>query len=393
MDFSLSADLLELQQRTRHFIRGTVMALERDSRQTAHGITEDFRQELVALARAERLLTPHASREMGGLGLSHVAKAIIFEEAGYSPIGPVALNVHAPDEGNIHLLETVATSVQKEKWLRPLVEGRVRSFFAMTEPPPGAGSDPSMLQSIAIRDNDSFLISGRKWFVTGAQGASFGIVLSRMEDGSASMFLTDMHSNGITVERMLDTMDSCFIGGHAVLRLEGLRVRDTDVLGGIGKGFEYAQARLSPARLSHCMRWLGAAQRAHDVATNYARKRHAFGKTLLEHEGVGFMLADNEIDLYTSRLAIWHTAWMLDCARGDTRIGRWESSMTKVQVSEALWRVVDRCVQVLGGQGITDETIVARIFRDMRAFRIYDGPSEVHRWSLAKKLGKQRVAP
>ncbi|HEY9546170.1 MAG TPA: acyl-CoA dehydrogenase family protein [Solimonas sp.] len=382
MDFSLSPKLVELQQRTRAFIADEVIPLENDPRQSAHGPSEALRAELVARARRAGLLTPHASVELGGLGLTHVEKAIVFEEAGYSPLGPVALNIHAPDEGNIHLMEVVATDAQKTRWLKPLIEGRTRSCFAMTEPSPGAGADPSMLQTLAVRDGDDYLISGTKWFITGAEGAAFAIVMAKMEDGSATMFLADMNQPGIRLERLMDSLDSCFTGGHGVLHFENLRVPASDVLGEIGKGFRYAQIRLAPARLTHCMRWLGQARRAHEVALAYVRKRQAFGKALGEHEGVGFMLADNELDLQSSRLSIWHTAWMLD--QGSR--GNLESSMSKVFVSEAVWRVVDRCVQMLGGQGVTSETIVMRIFKDMRAFRIYDGPSEVHRWSIAKKI-------
>lgn len=382
MDFTLSPSLLDLQERTRSFIAREVMPYEHDERNTRHGPTEALRIELIAKASAAGLLTPHASADMGGLGLSHVAKAVVFEEAGYSPLGPVAMNIHAPDEGNIHLMEAVATEAQKERWLRPLAAGRIRSCFAMTEPAPGAGADPSMMTTTAVRDGDHYVINGIKWFITGAQGASFAIVMAKMEDGSATMFLTDMDRPGIRLERLMDSLDSCFTGGHGVLAFENLRVPATDVLGEIGKGFRYAQVRLAPARLTHCMRWLGQARRAHDVALTYARERHAFGKALGEHEGVGFMLADNEIDLLGARLAIWHTAWQLD--QGSR--GNIESSMTKVACSEAQWRVVDRCVQILGGRGVTGESIVMRIFQDLRAFRIYDGPSEVHRWSIAKKL-------
>jgi acyl-CoA dehydrogenase len=389
MDFSLSLELRELQERTRRFIRDVVIQMEGDARQSPHGPSEALRDNLVAKARDAGLLTPHASKELGGLGLSHVAKAIVFEEAGYSPLGPVAMNIHAPDEGNVHLMEVVATAAQKERWLRPLVDGKLRSCFAMTEPPPGAGSDPSMLKTSAVRDGDGYVINGVKWLITGAEGASFTIIMARMEDGTASMFLADMQQPGIVLERLMDSLDSCFTGGHAVLRFNNLRVPASDVLGEIGKGLQYAQVRLAPARLTHCMRWLGQARRAHDVALNYATQREAFGKPLVEHEGAGFMLADNELDLHSARLSIWHTAWVLDQANGDTRIGGHESSMTKVLASEAVWRVVDRSVQVLGGQGVTDEKIVARIFRDIRAFRIYDGPSEVHRWSIAKRIAKR----
>ncbi|NMV38071.1 acyl-CoA dehydrogenase family protein [Ralstonia insidiosa] len=382
MNFELSPDLVTLRDRTRQFIAEQVIPLENDARQDSHGPNEALRKELVERARRAGLLTPHASVDMGGLGLGHVAKAIVFEEAGYSWLGPTALNIHAPDEGNIHLMEAVASAAQKERWLRPQVEGRTRSCFAMTEPAPGAGADPSMLTTVAVRDGDDYLISGRKWFITGASGADYAIVMARMEDGSATMFLTDMNREGIRLERSMDAMDRCFTGGHGVLSFDQVRIPASDVLGEIGKGFRYAQVRLAPARLTHCMRWLGQARRAHDIATAYARERQAFGRPLGEHEGVGFMLADNDMDLQTARLHVWHTAWMLDQGHRCN----FESSRAKVVCSEAQWRTVDRCVQILGGQGVTGETAVMRIFMDMRAFRIYDGPSETHRWSMARKI-------
>jgi acyl-CoA dehydrogenase len=382
MNFDIPPDIAALRDRTRQFIAEQVIPLEGDPRHGPHGPSKELREELVGRARAAGLLTPHASKEMGGLGLSHIAKAVVFEEAGYSNLGPTALNIHAPDEGNIHLMEAVATPAQKERWLRPQVAGLTRSCFAMTEPAPGAGADPSMLKTTAVRDGDDYLINGVKWFITGAEGADYAIVMARMEDGTATMFLTDMNQPGIVHERSMDAMDNCFTGGHGVLRFENLRVPATDVLGEVGQGFRYAQIRLAPARLTHCMRWLGQARRAHDIALDYASRRHAFGKPLAEHEGVGFMLADNDIDLHTARLHIWHTAWLLDQGHK----GGFESSRAKVACSEAEWRVVDRCVQILGGQGVTAETPVMRIFLDMRAFRVYDGPSEVHRWSMARKL-------
>ena len=387
MDFSLSGDLVELQERTERFVREKILPYEHDPRQTPHGPTEELRHELVELGRAAGLLSPHVSREWGGLGLDHRGKAVVFEAAGYSPLGPVALNCFAPDEGNMHLLEAVAEERQKEQWLRPLADGRMRSCFMMTEPAPGAGADPSMLKTTARRDGDHFVIDGQKWLITGAVGAGLGIVMARNDSDAggpagATMFLAPMDAPGIHIERVLDTLDQYMSGGHAVVRLDGLRVHEKDVLGRVGEGFRYAQVRLAPARLTHCMRWLGAARRAHDIAADYARRRTAFGKPIGEHEGVGFMLADNEIDIHTSRLVIWHTAWVLDQGRR----GGHELSMAKVVCSEAIWRIVDRSMQILGGLGITDDTIVARLFREVRPFRIYDGPSEVHRWSIARRV-------
>ncbi|MDV7425086.1 acyl-CoA dehydrogenase [Acinetobacter baumannii] len=383
---TLSNELLELQKKVREFIQQEVIPLENDPRQDSHGPSEALRSELVSRARRWGLLTPHASQEMGGLGWSHLQKAVAFEEAGYSALGPIALNIHAPDEGNIHLLDAVANDAQKERWLRKLVAGEIRSCFAMTEPAPGAGSDPSMLQTTAIADGDDYIINGRKWLITGADGASVAIIMAKMEDGTASMFLTDTDVEGFILEKNMNAMDSCFSGGHGILRFENLRIPKENVLGEIGKGFKYAQVRLAPARLTHCMRWLGQAKRAHDIATQYARERQSFGKRLGDHQGVGFMLADNEMDILTTRLAVHYCAQVLDLGEK----GNYESSLIKVISSEGIWRVVDRSVQILGGQAMTDESVVCKIFKDARGFRIYDGANEVHRMSIAKKLlGKQ----
>ena len=384
MDFSIPPELSDLQDRTRAFIRDKIIPLEGDTRQERHGPTDELRREMNALAKEAGLLAPHVAKEYGGLGLGHVGRAVVFEEAGYSVLGPLAMNLSAPDEGNMHLMEVVATPEQKERWLRPLATGEIRSCFCMTEPPPGAGSDPAALLTTAVRDGDHYVIEGTKWFTTGAVGAGFAIIMAKGEDGRATMFLADMDQPGIRIPRVMDTLDQGFAGGHAVVEFDGLRVPAADVLGAVGEGFRYAQVRLAPARLTHCMRWLGAARRAQDIAVAYAAKREAFGKPIAQHEGIGFMLADNDMDIRTSRLTIWHTAWLLD--QGD-RAGT-ESSIAKVVCSEAIWRVADRCVQVLGGVGTTSETMVERIFREVRGFRIYDGASEVHRWSLAQKIVK-----
>jgi acyl-CoA dehydrogenase len=385
-DFAVSPAVAELARRVAEFVDGKVVPYEKDRRLGAHGASEELRRELVALARAEGLLAPHVGKEWGGLGLSHSEIAVVFEAAGRSTLGPVALNCNAPDEGNMHLLEKVASAAQKEQWLKPLAAGEIRSCFAMTEPAPGAGSDPGLLATSYRREGNGFVIHGRKWLITGADGAACIIIMARDEADAkqATMFLLPMTTPGIEVTRLLDSMDTNFPGGHAELALDGVRATGEEVLGEVGEGFRYAQVRLAPARLTHCMRWLGAAGRAHRIATEYARAREAFGKKIVEHEGVGFLLADNEIDLHTSRLAIWHAAWLLDQGQH----ARHETSLAKVLCSEALGRVVDRAVQVMGGMGVVDDAAVARIYRDIRAFRIYDGPSEVHRWAIARRLAR-----
>lgn len=388
MDFALPPDLAALEARTAAFVREEVLPFEADPRRTAHGPTDDLRRDLVAKARAAGLLSPHVPKAWGGLGLSHLGKAVVFEAAGYSMLGPIALAIAAPDEGNMHLLAEVASEAQKARYLAPMAAGETRSCFLMTEPHPGAGADPSLLKTTAVKDGDHFVINGLKWLITGAEGAAFAIIMARTivdgRDVGATMFLADLPAEGVRIVRALDTLDSSFTGGHAEVALENLRVPTSDVLGGVGEGFRHAQARLVPARLTHCMRWLGAARRAHDIATEYAGRREAFGGTLLSHEGVGFMLADNEIDLHTTRLAIRHAAWLLD--QGEK--ANVESSMVKVFASEAIFRIVDRSLQVLGGLGMTRDTEVERIFRDVRGFRIYDGPSEVHRWNIARRLAR-----
>jgi acyl-CoA dehydrogenase len=340
---------------------------------------------MVQMAREAKLLSPHGPREWGGLGLDHRGMAVVFEAAGWSPLGPLALNIQAPDEGNTNLLNKVATPAQKERWLGPLVRGEIRTVFSMTEPDGGAGSDPMLMKTTARAVGDDFIINGRKWLITGAPGAAINIVMARTEDAGgrdlgATMFFVDMDAPGFSIKRILNTMDSNSPGGHAEVEFHDVRVSRDRVLGEVGKGFRYAQIRLAPARLTHCMRWLGAARRCHAIALEYARHRQAFGRAIGEHQGVGFMLADNEIDINLCRLAIWHAAWLLD----QHEQARQETSMYKVYCSEALGRVVDRSLQVLGGMGITDDTVVERIYRDIRAFRIYDGPSEVHRFAIAR---------
>ena len=390
IDFNLTDEQQSLSDRTRAFVTEKIIPYEKDLRVTTHGPTDELRLELNELAREAGLFAPHVAEKWGGMGLNHTDMAIVFEAAGYSPLGPVALHCAAPDEGNMNLLAKVATPEQQETYLKPLASGETRSCFNMTEPG-GAGSDPTMLETTAVPDGNHFVINGRKWFITGANGAAFTIIMAHVPDGHGmqsgpTMFLAPMDADGICIERSQETMDSSFTGGHGQLVFDDLRVPAASVLGEVGEAFRYVQVRLAPARLTHCMRWLGGASRAHDIATEYARNRKAFGKTLGEHEGVGFMLADNEIDLQQSRLMTWWTARELD----EGSKARHESSMTKVAVSEALFRVTDRCVQILGGLGMTEDTMVNQMFREIRGFRIYDGPSEVHRWAIARRILKNR---
>lgn len=383
---SVSPRATEMAARVEAFVRGVVVSYERDPRCGAHGPSEDLVHELRAKAREAGVLTPHIPAD--GSHMSQRETAVILKPSGLSPLGPVAVNTMAPDEGNMYLLGRVATDEQKARFLTPLLAGEARSAFFMTEPAEegGAGSDPSMMKTTAALDGNHWVINGRKAFITGAQGAKVGIVMAKSDDG-ACMFLVDLPDPAIRIDRVLDTIDSSMPGGHSVVTIDNLRVPADQMLGQSGEGFQYAQVRLSPARLSHCMRWFGSALRANEIASDYACRRHAFGKPLVDHEGVGFMLAENLIDLKQSELMIDWCADVLDTGS----LGTAESSMTKVAVSEALMRVADRCVQVMGGTGVSGDTIVEQVFREIRAFRIYDGPTEVHKWSLAKKIKRDHA--
>jgi acyl-CoA dehydrogenase len=386
IDFEIPSDLAAQRDEIRAFVVDKIVPYERDPRVTRHGPNEELRTELVGLARDAGLLTFQAPHRFGGREPSHRDQAVLFEAAGWSTLGPVALNCAAPDEGNMFVLSKIATEEQAEKFLVPVIDGRQRSVFAMTEPG-GAGSDPNQLATEAVFDGTDYVINGRKWLITGANKARTWIIMARVAPNShgadgPTLFLCDGQTPGIELERVMDTMDRNYVEGHGVIQFNNLRLPASAVLGEVGQALRYAQLRLTPARLTHCMRWLGAASRAHSIAIEHARTRTGFGKPLGEHQGVGFMLADNEIALQQCRLAIWWACWALDTGAK----GRHESSMVKAYVSEELFKVADRCVQILGGMGISDETPVGMIFSDMRAFRIYDGPTEVHKYAIARQV-------
>ncbi len=377
---SLSERARQIGENVEAFVRETIVPYEDDPRRDHHGApTDELVDEMKAKARAAGVLTPHILPD--GSHLTQLETAYVLKKSGLSPLGPLACNTSAPDEGNMYLLGHVGSPDIKARFLKPLIEGRARSAFFMTEPDGGAGSDPSMMKTTCRMDGNHWIINGRKSFITGADGAKVGIIMAKSDDG-ACMFLVDLPDPAIRIDHVPNTIDNSMPGGHATLTIDNLRVPADQMLGQAGEGFKYAQIRLSPARLSHCMRWLGCCIRANEIATDYANRREAFGKTLIDHEGVGFMLAENMIDLKQAELMIDWCAGVLDTGS----LGTVESSMTKVAVSEALMRIADRCVQVMGGLGVTDATIVERVFREVRAFRIYDGPTEVHKWSLAKKI-------
>jgi acyl-CoA dehydrogenase len=385
VDLSPGPEVADLAERTAKFVRDVVIPVEEEHKGVIH--SDDVRRQLQQAAKDAGVFAPHVSAEYGGHGLDMRGRAAVFEEAGYSLLGPLALNIAAPDEGNMHMLEAIASEEQKERYLRPLATGEIRSCFAMTEPAPGAGSDPGALATRAERVEDGWRITGRKWFITGAEGAGFTICMARSSGepghtGGATMFLVDADNPGMKVVRHIDTLDESLFGGHIELDFDGCVVPEDAVLGEVDEGFRYAQVRLGPARMTHCMRWLGIARRAQDIAVARAAERELFGSRLGDLGMVQQMIADNEIDIAASRGLILQACWELDRGGHASQ----ETAIAKTFCAEAIWRVVDRAVQICGSLGISGDVLLGRFLREVRPFRIYDGPSETHRWAIARRV-------
>ena len=380
--------LAALRQAVRRFVEEE--AIPREDPALAHDVGQlaAVTRELQQRARAAGIHAPQLPPELGGLGLGWRERADILEEAGRSFLGPGALNCAPPDQPNMINLVQLGTPEQKAKYLLPLVRGEIRSCFAMTEPAPGAGSDPAMLRTEARRSNGKWVINGRKWFISGAVGAAFAIVLARTEQG-ATMFIVDAGEPGYQVLRNIGSMDGYQIGGHGEILLTDCEVGDDAVLGEVGKGLQYAQARLEPARLSHCMRFIGRASRAMELAQRYATERDSFGQRLSQLQQVQAMVADSHIDLHASRLMTWNCAARMDAGESVKH----ESAMTKIFVSEAVYRVADRAVQIMGALGISHDTPASMILCELRPFRIYDGASELHRATLARRIFQYGMRP
>lgn len=394
MTIDLKPDPLvaDLAARTAAFVRAVVAPEETRLAGVAAAGGEGLRLRLQQAARDEGVFAPHVAVEYGGHALDMRGRAVVFEEAGWSLFGPLALNIAAPDEGNMHLLEAVATAEQKERYLRPLAEGAVRSCFAMTEPAPGAGSDPAALATTATPTTGGWLVNGRKWFITGADGAAYTICMARTsgqpgDRGGATMFLIDAGAPGLRITRHIETLDEGFFGGHCELEFEDVFVTEESVLGAVDKGFEYAQVRLAPARLTHCMRWLGIARHSQEIAVTRAAERQLFGSRLGDLGMVQAMIADSEIDVAASRLLIWQACAELDQGGSAAQ----SSSIAKTFVAEAVGRVVDRSLQICGALGVSGDVLLSRFYREVRPFRIYDGSSETHRWAIAKRRLREAV--
>lgn len=382
MKSTISAQELEaLRVRVREFVQE--FAIPRESADIAHDVAklDKVIGELRQRARAGGIYGPQLPREWGGLGLNWSECAVIFEEAGRSFLAPGAMNCAAPDQPNMLTLLHAGSAQQKESYLAPLTRGDKRACFAMTEPAPGAGSDPGMLATRATRRPGGWLLNGHKMFISGGVDASFALVLAHTEAG-ATLFIVDSDTPGYQVMRDVAMVTGYQIGGHAEIRLQDCFVTDDAVLGEPGRGFDYAQLRLEPARLSHCMRFIGRASRALEIAQRYAAERQSFGQRLADLQQIQAMVADSHIDLHASRLMT------RDCARrmDDGESAKHVSAMTKVFVSDAVNRVADRAVQIMGALGVSDETPVSMVWREMRPFRIYDGANELHRATLARRI-------
>jgi acyl-CoA dehydrogenase len=390
MDFSIPDKIQEITRRVRQFVDSEVIPLEAYLDEHEDGLTPELIGSMRAKAKQAGLWCPQLSPDLGGLGLTLQEIVPVFEAAGRSLIGPLALNCSAPDEGNMHLLHMFANHEQHERYLKPLANGEIRSAFAMTEPAPGAGSDPTMLKTCAVRAGDHWIINGHKWFTSGADGAAFLIIMAVTDPDvpthkGATLFLAPIETPGIDIIRRVPIMGANDLGGHCEIKFNDLRLPHSAILGEEGQGFALTQKRLGPARLTHCMRWTGIAQRALEIATQYACEREAFGGALSSHQSIQWMLADSATELHAGRLMIHHTAWML--AQGND--ARQESSMCKVFVAETVNRVLDRAIQICGAKGISRDLPLSTWFEAARAFRIYDGASEVHRMVIARQVIKQ----
>ena len=387
IDFSFPEEIEHVRHKVREFIANVVRPAEREI-ESHEGDRKVLVEQVVQMRTAARewgLWLPHMPEEYGGMGLGHVAMAAVSAEAAKSRFGPFALNAAAPDEGNMHTLHHWGTPAQKQKYLRPLCDGRMRSCFAMTEPDV-AGSDPTLIQTRAVADGDDYVINGHKWFISGAHGAQFAILIARTEDepevpqATNTAFLVDIPSEGWEVVRDIHTMSGPS-HNHCEIRITNLRVSKDAILGGLGQGHRLGQYRLGPARLAHCMRWIGQAEIALDMTIDRAMKRYAHGSLLAEKQGIQWMIADSTMELYQCKLMVLHAAYKID--RGDNFSS--EVSMAKHFVANALNRIIDRAIQVHGALGYSTDTPLAQMATQARWARFADGADEVHQWRIAQR--------
>ena len=380
IDFTLPANVTEVRDRVRAFMQERVAPAEARMR-----VEGGWRKGLRALrdeAKATGLWAPHMPREWGGMGLGPLAMAFVSAECGRTTMGAYVLNCHAPDEGNMHTLLHHASDEQKERFLRPLVAGEVRSFFAMTEPEV-AGSDPTGIRTHAERDGDHWVINGHKWFISGARGATFAIVIARTDPDADppqarnTAFIVDIDTPGFNIVRDVETMAGH--GNHCEIRFENVRVPDAAILGGRGQGHRLGQVRLGPARLAHCMRWIGNAEIALEMLVKRALERPLHGGVLADKQLVQAMMSESAMELYAAKLMVLHAAYLIEKGMPF----RQEVSMAKHHVANTLWRVVDRAIQVHGALGYSTDTPLESMLRHARSARLVDGADEVHMQQIA----------
>ncbi len=390
MDFNLAPDIETLRLKVRAFIAEHVLPLEKDPANFAdnENIPHERLEPVRVKARAAGLWAPQAPKEFGGMGLPVGAWPAIYEEAARSIFGPLAIHCMAPDDGNMNLLARVGTPEQKEKWLRPIVEGKVRSAFAMTEPHPGSGSDPGMMLTRAEKKNDRYVVSGRKWFITGADGAAHFILMARTSDDKRkglTALLYHKDQPGWRIVRRIPIMGPEEHGGHCELEFDGLEVPFENVLMNEGDGLKATQIRLGPARLTHCMRWLGFSRHCMEIAQEYVERREGFGIKLADRESVQIKLGEIAHQIQIGRLLTMHAAWKLE--QGSR--ARKEVSMAKVQVADTLHNAADVAIQLNGARGYSKDTILEWLYRYARSARLVDGASEVHKMVLAKFMREE----
>ncbi len=391
MDFTLSPELEEYRARIAAFVRERLVPLESDpaSYDAHENIRPDLLETLRGEARAAELWAIQVPKAWGGQGLPVTGMAACYETMNQSIFGPVVFNSAAPDDGNMVLLAKVGTEAQKARWLKPIVEGRVRSSFAMTEPHPGSGSDPAMMLTTAERRGDAWVVHGRKWFITGAGVAQHFIVVAKTSDDprrGLTAFLFDADQPGWHVVRRIPIMGPEEHGGHCEIAFEGLEIPDEHRLLEVGDGLKVTQIRLGTARLTHCMRWLGLARRSLEIALDYVTVRQAQGRALAERESVRTLLGDAAMQIDIGRLLTMRAAWKLD--RGE--FARKEISMAKVVVADVLHQAVDTALQLNGARGYSKDTVLEWIYRYARQARLVDGASEVHKMVLARFLLDER---
>jgi len=391
MEFTLTPEIDGYRQRYKAFVAEHILPLEADpaSFDDHENIRLDLLDTLRAKAKAAGLWCPQLPKAIGGIGLPVVGMAACYEEMNYSIFGPVVFNCAAPDDGNMTVLSKVATPEQKAKWLMPIVEGKVRSSIVMTEPAPGAGSDPTMMLTNATKQGDKWIVNGRKWFITGAGVAAHFLLLAKTSDDprkGLTAFMFHRDQPGWRIVRRIPIMGPEEHGGHCELEFTGLEIPDENRVMNVGDGLKFTQIRLGTARLTHCMRWLGLARRAMDIAADYVATRQTHGGPLANKESVQWLMGDAAMQIEIGRLLVMRAADKLD--RGD--FARKQVSMAKVVVADVLQQAIDTAIQLNGARGYSKDTPLEWMYRYARQARLVDGASEVHKMVLAQAFLKER---